>query len=51
MDLNKSSGLPQVSPIGIILKQKDGEPIHSFMLTTIPDLNFDDAFEKIEWYR
>ncbi len=30
---------------------KDSEPIHWFMLTTIPVLNFDDAFEIIEWYR
>jgi hypothetical protein len=30
---------------------KDSEPIHWFMLTTIPVLNFEDAFEIIEWYR
>lgn len=30
---------------------KDVEPVHWFILTTIPVLNFDDAFEIIEWYR
>lgn len=28
---------------------KDSDPIHWFMLTTIPVLNFEDAFEIIEW--
>lgn len=27
------------------------EPIHWFILTTIPVFNYEDAFEKIEWYR
>lgn len=26
-------------------------PIHWIILTTIPTLNYEDAFEKIEWYR
>ncbi|MBK8399184.1 MAG: IS4 family transposase [Leptospiraceae bacterium] len=30
---------------------KDVDPIHWFILTTIPVLNFDDAFEIIQWYR
>jgi hypothetical protein len=30
---------------------KEVEPVHWFILTTIPVLNFDDAFEIIEWYR
>lgn len=30
---------------------KGKEPIHWFILTTIPVLNYKDAFEKIEWYR
>lgn len=30
---------------------KDVDPIHWFLLTTIPVLNYEDAFEIIEWYR
>ena len=30
---------------------KDSEPIHWIILTTIPVLNYNDAFEIIEWYR
>lgn len=30
---------------------KDVEPVHWFILTTIPVLNFDNAFEIIQWYR
>ena len=30
---------------------KGAEPIHWILLTTLPVLNFSDAFEKIEWYR
>lgn len=30
---------------------KDVEPVHWFILTTIPVLNFDDALQIIEWYR
>lgn len=30
---------------------KGVEPVHWFILTTIPVLNYEDAFEKIEWYR
>ena len=30
---------------------KDVDPVHWFILTTLPVLNFDNAFDIIEWYR
>ncbi|TGN07911.1 IS4 family transposase, partial [Leptospira ilyithenensis] len=54
-DLPKKNQYPNIPLYAISASEvnppKGRDPIHWIILTTIPILNFKDAFEKIEWYR